>query len=110
MCTLGLLSTGNRVRISTLVSRDCRYGFGAPFLLGGPLEESDPGCGVEELQAVLERYPNLLHLPGTIYSALQLSGGAEDPYTLVEARHLPPVQMFDLKVIQSIVEDCQDCV
>ena len=67
-------------------------------MLGGPLEESDPGCGTEQLQEVLVRYPNLQHLPGTIYAALQASAGTEDPYTLVEARHLPALKMFDLKV------------
>ena len=31
------------------------YGFGAPFVLGGPLEDSDPGCGTAELHDVLVR-------------------------------------------------------
>ena len=29
------------------------YGFGAPFVLGGPLGASDPGCGTAELYSVL---------------------------------------------------------
>ena len=29
------------------------YGFGAPFVLGGPLGDSDPGCGTAELHDVL---------------------------------------------------------
>ena len=45
-----------------------RYGFGAPFVLGGPLQNSDPGCGVDELSAVLERFPNMQNLQGTVYS------------------------------------------
>ena len=67
-------------------------------MLGGALEESDPGCGTEELHQVLQRFPNLQNLPGTIYHSLESSLGDEDPYWLVEPRHLPAVKMFDLKV------------
>ena len=74
------------------------YGFGAPFVLEGALEESDPGCGTEELQQVLQKYPNLQNLSGSLYYTLESSLGAEDPYSLVEPRHLPTVKMFDLKV------------
>ena len=85
---------------STLTSHlsPLSYGFGAPFVLEGALEESDPGCGTEELQQVLQKYPNLQNLSGSLYYTLESSLGAEDPYSLVEPRHLPTVKMFDLKV------------
>ena len=67
-------------------------------MLEGALEESDPGCGTEELQQVLQKYPNLQNLSGSLYYTLESSLGAEDPYSLVEPRHLPTVKMFDLKV------------
>ena len=67
-------------------------------MLEGALEESDPGCGTEELHQVLQNYPSLHNLPGSIYYSLESSLGAEDPYSLVEPRHLPAVKMFDLKV------------
>ena len=67
-------------------------------MLEGALEESDPGCGTEELQQVLQKYPNLQNLSGSLYYSLESSLGAEDPYSLVEPRHLPTVKMFDLKV------------
>ena len=68
-------------------------------MLEGALEESDPGCGTEELQQVLENYPNLQNLPGTSYFRLESSLGGEDPSSLVEPRHLPHVKKFDLKVL-----------
>ena len=38
-------------------------------------------------------------LGGTVYSALADADGTQDPYTLVESRHLPPVKLYDLQVI-----------
>ena len=97
--TPGLRYTGDPEPLSPPTSHAVfSYGFGAPFLLGGPLEDSDPGCGTEQLYDVLARYPDLQHLPDTLYAGLQSSAGAEDPYKLVAARHLPAVKMFDLKV------------
>jgi len=75
------------------------YGFGAPFVLGGPLEDSDPGCGVAELSAALGRFPNMQNLGGTVYGELAAADGTEDPYTLVDSRHLPPVKLYDLQVM-----------
>ena len=75
-----------------------RYGFGAPYILGGPLGDSDPGCGVAELSDALDRFPNLQNLGGTVYSALANADGTQDPYTLLESRHLPAVKLYDLQV------------
>ena len=75
-----------------------RYGFGAPYILGGPLGDSDPGCGVSELSDSLDRFPNLQNLGGTVYSALANADGTQDPYTLLESRHLPAVKLYDLQV------------
>ena len=69
-------------------------------MLGGPLEDSDPGCGVAELNAALARFPNLQNLGGTVYAGLAEADGTEDPYTLVDSRHLPPVKLYDLQVIK----------
>ena len=74
------------------------YGFGAPFILGGPLDDPDPGCGVADLQDVLVKYPNLMDLSGTVYSSLESSSPGFDPYSLVESRHLPAVKMYDVQV------------
>ena len=77
------------------------YGFGAPFVLGEPLSNADPGCGTAELHDVLVKYPNLMDLSGSVYSALEASDGRVDPYTLVEARHLPQVKLYDVAVSKS---------
>ena len=73
-------------------------------MLGGPLEDSDPGCGVAELNAVLDRFPNLQNLGGSVYADLAAADGTEDPYTLVDSRHLPPVKLYDLQVIKDMVK------
>eukprot|EP00092_Neocalanus_flemingeri_P080157 GFUD01099970.1.p1 GENE.GFUD01099970.1~~GFUD01099970.1.p1 ORF type:complete len:262 (+),score=74.20 GFUD01099970.1:154-939(+) len=75
------------------------YGFGAPYVLGGPLEDSDPGCGVAELKASLDGFPNLQNLGGTVYSSLAAADGTADPYTLVDSRHIPAVKVYDLQVM-----------
>ena len=76
-----------------------RYGFGAPFVLGGPLGSPDPGCGEAELYDVLVKYPNLMDLSGTVYNGLETSSHGVDPYTLVESRHLPAVKMYDVQAM-----------
>ena len=43
-------------------------------------------------------YPNLVDLAGTVYSSLDVADGSQDPYTLVEARHLPSVKAYDVAV------------
>ena len=43
-------------------------------------------------------YPNLVDLAGTVYSSLDVADGSQDPYTLVEARHLPSVKTYDVAV------------
>ena len=51
------------------------YGFGAPFVLGGPLGASDPGCGTAELYSVLVRrvqYSTVQY--STIYPCRQDTG------------------------------------
>ena len=43
-------------------------------------------------------YPNLVDLAGSVYSAVDVADGSQDPYTLVEARHLPSVKAYDVAV------------
>ena len=97
------------------------YGFGAPFVLGGPLGASDPGCGTAELYSVLVstvQYSTVQHvctqdghapladLAGTAYPGLAAWSGAEDPYTLVPPRHLPQVMRADI-VVSRTLQHCQ---
>ena len=46
----------------------------------------------------LDGFPNLQNLGGTVYSALANADGTQDPYTLLESRHLPAVKLYDLQV------------
>ena len=97
------------------------YGFGAPFVLGGPLGASDPGCGTAELYSVLvstvqysiaqysmyvvctqDDHAPLADLAGTAYPGLAAWSGAEDPYTLVPPRHLPQVMRADIVVSRTL--------
>ena len=64
ICVIVLQVGLDGVDLSTLTPQDWffhagtalyGYGFGAPFVLGGPLEDSDPGCGTAELHDVLVR-------------------------------------------------------
>ena len=41
---------------------------------------------------------NLFDLAGSVYSAVDVADGSQDPYTLVEARHLPSVKAYDVAV------------
>ena len=45
------------------------------------------------------RYPNMMDLSGTVYSVLETATPGVDPYSLVEARHLPQVKMYDVAVM-----------
>ena len=40
----------------------------------------------------------MVDLAGTVYSALDVADGGQDPYTLVEARHTPSVKAYDVTV------------
>ena len=49
------------------------------------------------------RYPNMMDLSGTVYSALETATAGVDPYSLVETRHLPHVKMYDVAVMMMII-------
>ena len=82
--------------LALYISSKFSYGFGAPFIFGGPLDNPDPGCGETELYDVFAKYPNLVDLSGTVYSGLETTLHGVDPYTLVESRHLPAVKVYDV--------------
>ena len=49
------------------------------------------------------RYPNMMDLSGTVYSVLETATPGVDPYSLVEARHLPQVKMYDVAVMMIMI-------